>query len=207
MTEPTLREKYGVDVPEGVSGDWSVKRFTVTRHDAEFEVIRAIGGGHGRAVPEGTYTGLYRGRSVIMSDTPDEIHDHLRFIWRARGRVLIAGLGLGMVLQAVARKPDVAHITVIEQSEDVIKLVYDHWRAKSWGRKFEVVHADVMRWQPPRTARWDSAWFDIWDNLCTDNLTEMATLHRRYARRVADYGSWGHGLLKARRDQERRAGW
>ncbi len=158
-------------------------------------------------MPSGTYTILYRGREVIMSDTPDEIHDHLRFIWKSTGRVLIAGLGLGMVLQAVAKKPEVEHVTVIEQSEDVIKLVYDHYRTR-FGRKVEVVHADVLAWKPPRTARWDSAWFDIWDNLCTDNLSEMAILHRRYARRVASYyGSWGHGLLKARRDQERRMGW
>jgi hypothetical protein len=203
-----LRQEYQVDVPEGESGTWRIKREVQTAAKAEHESIMGAIRGESRHVPEGTYTVLYRGRTVVMSDTPDEIRDHLGFVQRATGRVLIAGLGLGMVLQAVARKDDVSHVTVIEQSEDVIRLVADHYRAKPFGTKIEIVHHDVMEWRPPRTARWDSAWFDIWDDLCTDNLPEMATLHRRYARRVSTYyGSWCHGLLKYRREQERRMGW
>jgi hypothetical protein len=213
MSEPTLLEQYQVDVPAGRSGPWSIERVTVSEQQAEHDnVMSCIGGHGGRYVRAGTYTALYRdggfdGKTIVMSDTPDEIHDHLRFIQRARGDVLIAGLGLGMVLQAVARKPDVRSVFVIEQSEDVIGLVSPHYYQKPYGDKIRIGLADIMTWEPPKGARWTCAWFDIWDDLCTDNLTEMAKLHRRYARRVDDYGSWGHGLLKARRDQERRMGW
>lgn len=203
----SLREKYQVDVPEGTSGDWRIVRETVTEDRARLNAVLAMGHGHGRFAPAGTYTVLYRHNTIVMSDTTDEIHDHLRFVYRATGRVLIAGLGLGMVLQAVASKPEVTHVTVIEKSQDVIALVHDHYKAKPWGDKFDVICADIFEWKPGRTERWNAAWFDVWDNLCTDNLSEMATLHRRYARRVDDYGSWGHSLLKHRREQERRAGW
>jgi len=120
-----MRDDYRVDIPEGESGDWSVKRFTVSKQEAELERLRAVFsfGGGGRGVPEGTYTGLYHGKSVIMSDTPHEIRDHLGFILRAEGRVLIHGLGLGMCAAAGLKKEEVTHVTVIEKSPDVIKLV------------------------------------------------------------------------------------
>jgi hypothetical protein len=202
--------EYKVDVPEGRSGDWEVRKFFVGKADSELDALQSMfsnGGGRGRFVPPGRYTGLYRGRTVIMSDTPDEIRDHYRFIRNATGHALIAGLGLGVVLQAVARKPEVSNVLVIEQSPDVVKLVEPHWKRKPWGKKFDIVLSDIFTWKPDKGARFDAAWFDVWDNLCTDNLTEMAKLHRRFARCAAFYGSWGHGLLKYQRDRERRAGW
>jgi hypothetical protein len=203
----SLREKYQVDVPEGQSGEWRVERFVMDEAKAQLDAVMSIHNGHGRFVPAGKYTALYRNHTVIMSDTPDEIHDHLHFIHRATGRVLIAGLGLGVVLQAVASKPEVGRVLVIEKSPDVIKLVESHWKAKRWGKKFEVINADIFEWRPAPRETWNSAWFDVWDNLCTDNLEEMAKLHRRYARRVDNYASWGHRILKRKREQERRSGW
>ena len=206
----SYRDDYKVDVPIGESGQWSVRKKIVTKKDEEFGAMRAAfsgGGIRGRYVPAGTYTGLHRREEVIMSDTPDEIRDHSRFIHRARGRVLIAGLGLGVVLQAVARKPEVSEVTVIEQSLDVIKLVESHWRTKDWGLKFHVNQASIFEWKPLKGATFDCAWFDIWDGLCTDNLAEMGRLSRRFARCVPDRGFWGHSLLKAQKREERARGW
>jgi SAM-dependent methyltransferase len=192
-----------VNVPEGKSGAWSVRRFTVDEESSRLDAVLSLGKG-GRFVPPGEYTGLFCGHEIIMSDTPDEIRDHRHFIGRARGRVLIAGLGLGLVLQAVARKPDVTAVLVVEISPDVLALVRPHYAAMPWAHKVEIEQGDILERKPAKGEVWDAAWFDIWDALCTDNLAEMATLHRRYARRADYYGSWGHGLLKARREQERK---
>src|SRR3972149_6976915 len=116
-------EKYQVDVPEGTSGNWSVSRFTVSKESAESGRLRAFVSMSRRYVPEGTYTQLKRGDEIVMSDTPDEIQDHLNAIRRASGRCLVAGLGLGMVAHAMLRKPGVKHVTIVEKSPDVIKLV------------------------------------------------------------------------------------
>lgn len=200
----SLRETYQVDVPEGQSGSWRVERYVVSEEMAKFDAMRGMFH-DGRCTPAGTYTKLMNNQALVMSDTPDEIHDHLRFIHRARGHVLIAGLGLGMVLQAVAQKPEVKSVTVVELSPDVIQLIEPHYRAKSWADKFQIVNDDIYTWKMPPGDHYDCAWFDIWNNLSTDQLKDMAKLHRRYARRCDSYASWGHEMLKRRRDRERRA--
>lgn len=180
-----------VDVPSGTSGNWTVEKFTVTGN--EFQ-------GFGpRFVPPGTYTRLLLGRTVVMSDTPDEMRDHYEAVRKATGNVLIAGLGLGMVLQAVLDKPDVKHVRVIEKSKDVIALVAPTYVEK-YGNRLTIVNADIFEWSPPKCAivagGYDCAWFDIWNNLCTDNLAEMTRLKRRYGRWAKWKGCWGEDLLR-----------
>lgn len=193
-------ERYRVDVPEGQSGAWKVSRFAVTPKDEARDQLRAFVSQSGRAVPVGTYTRLTRGGALVMSDTPDEVRDHLEPILKARGRVLVVGLGLGMVAQAVLRKPEVQHLTVVEKSPDVIRLVAPWLRERFEGPvvdgaplfpgRVEIVEADALTWRPPKGARWDVAWFDIWDDITSDNLGEMRTLHRRFGRFAAWKGSW-----------------
>src|SRR5258708_655534 len=123
---------YKVNVPEGKSGVWQVEKFTVSAEDEKLERLRAMisFSSRGRFVPAGTYTALKRNGEIIMSDTPDEIRDHYDAIYEAKGHVLINGLGLGVYLQAVLNKPEVEHVTVIELSDDVLKLVAPHYQAK-----------------------------------------------------------------------------
>lgn len=64
-------------------------------------------------IPAGVYRRLSCDNEVVMSNTPMEIRTCEAFIERATGRILINGLGLGMVLHAILQKPDVTHVTVI----------------------------------------------------------------------------------------------
>jgi len=183
-----------VDVPEGCSGSWEVKRFTVSEDEAkrdEFsERLAAIQGRPYRPVSAGSYTRLARRGYTIMTDTPSELRDLREPVRRAvGGHVLINGLGLGIVLQAVLEEPAVEHLTVVEASEDVIALVAPHWGAR-YGDRLAVVHADAFGWRPPRGARYDVVWHDIWDDITTDSLAGMRRLHAKYRRRCGWQGSW-----------------
>lgn len=207
-------------LPEGEDGVWKVERFTVSKGEADWERLRSMFSGGGRGVPEGTYTRLTRNGEVIMSDTPDEIRDHLGAIRRASGRVLIHGLGLGMVARACLLKPEVEHVTVVDLSPSVVKLVgvplmmkfgKGHCLLSNRGDvqimesdNLRILTADAYTWKPEKGERWHIAWHDIWDNLCTDNLKEMAKLHRRFGRRVNWQDSWGKGLLTAQKRREDR---
>jgi spermidine synthase len=183
---------FTVDVPEGTSGDWAVERFTVTEEDERRQRMR-IFSSMGRFVPAGTYTRLTRNGHVVMSDTPDEIRDHAEAIYQASGSCLIHGLGLGVVIEAIKDKAD--HITVVEISEDVIKLVGPHYEAKL-GDRLTIIHGDALTWAPPHGVRYNMVWHDIWDNICSDNLPEMKRLHRRYGRRTDWQGSWARHLCE-----------
>ena len=136
-------------------------------------------------------------RAIVMSDTPDEIKDHLAFIYRAHGICLINGLGLDMAATAALRKPNVAHVYVVEQSADVISLVAPTYK-KNYSDRLTVLHGDALtdKWPELRGVRFDAVWHDIWDTICGDNLPEMTKLHRRYARRCNWQGSWARALCR-----------
>jgi len=177
-----------VTVPEGRVGPWSVRRFTVDRLPCQ--PTR-------RFVPFGTYTMLkHDTRGVVMSDTPDERRDHAPFVARAAGHVLVNGLGLGMCVAAVLAKPGVESVTVVEADADVIALVGPHYAGDP---RLAIVHADAYAYAPPSRARYDAVWHDVWDAICTDNLRQMARLHRKYGRRASWQGSWARQECEALR--------
>jgi hypothetical protein len=191
-------DKYKVDVPEGVSGDWSITKFTVSDHD-----IRAISYAlHGRPIPPGTYTRLMKKEAFdpMMSDTPAEIQDHLNFIYEATGKCLLNGLGLGVVLKAILAKSEVTHVDVVEIEQDVINLV---WPTYQDGSRVTLHHADAFTIQWPKDKHWDCAWHDIWPSICTDNLPEIAKLKHKYAHKVRYQSAWVEDLLRCYRRQGR----
>lgn len=175
-------------IPEGTSGVWSVEHFTVGKRDAEIERVRALfsSSSRGRFTPEGQYMRLRRNGRVIMSNTPDELRDLREFKFKAKGRVLINGLGLGCAAMIALDKPSVEHVTVIELSSDVVALVEPHLCSD----RLTVINADAYQWQPPKGERYGAVWHDIWDDICGDNLDGMKRLHRKYGRLTDWQGSW-----------------
>lgn len=178
-----------VEIPDGVSGDWRVETFEISDGEARFSWLR--GGLNG--VEAGKYKRLMRGRTVIMSNTRMERITNREFVYEARGRVLINGLGLGMVLRAILQKPEVAYVRVIEKSVDVIALVGPYF---SFDPRVEIIHADAMEYKPAKGERFDVVWHDIWENICSDNNEQMKVLHRRYGRICDWQGSWSRGLWR-----------
>jgi len=197
-----------VDVPEGVSGNWRVERFEISESDSSYSMLSLMNHGRGFIRP-GTYTRMLRGETLVMSDTPDEKRDHYGPVLEARregGRVLVAGLGIGMVANAILQLENVEHVTVIEQSPDVIALAAPHYQER-YGDRLEIIEADVFAWKPPKGAKWSVAWFDIWDTICEENLEGMTKLKRKFARRAAWKGCWCEERLRHRRRQHRAGGW
>jgi spermidine synthase len=135
---------------------------------------------------------------IVMSDTPIEFSDHARAVLMSKGHVLIGGLGLGMVVQAVLDKPEVKHVQVIENSTDVINLIGPHYEQR-YGHRLDIIEADLIKWLPKKAARYDMAWFDIWDGICSDNANEMKKLKRRFQQRCDWVGCWCYNeTLRAR---------
>lgn len=181
-----------VTVPEGQRGPWKIERFTIEQ-DSPGTLYYAL---RGRPIYPGTYTRLlHEGRGVVMSDTPAERRDHIGFVVNAKGHVLINGLGLGMCLAAVLRRPEVTGATVVEIDSDLIALVGPHYQPDP---RVQIVEANALEYQPTRGTRFGAGWHDIWDNMCADNLPEMHTLHRKYGRRADWQGSWGREEIEYR---------
>lgn len=186
-------------VPNGVCGNWRVESFIVSADASEATKFRAaITGRPGEYVPKGDYKRLRRGSVTIMSNTPMEANTNREFVQRAQGNVLISGLGLGLVLNAILKKPEITLVTVIEKYAEVITLV---WPSFESDPRCHIVHADALEYRPPRGAYYDAVWHDIWDSINPGNLPEMTCLHRRYARRCGWQGSWAKKLCQDARSR------
>jgi hypothetical protein len=185
-----FQEICRVDLPSGVSGIWKVEKFkfpedNITQSSNPEIMLYAMAS---RPIPPGIYTRLMRwtkmnagsGWKVIMSDTPPEIKDHYKVLSEARirgGRVLINGLGLGMVLKGVLSSPDVTCVDVVENSPDVIKLVAPAYLTDP---RVNIHQGDAYNIEWDEGTRWNVVWHDIWDDIRPDNLPEMKILHEKY---------------------------
>lgn len=180
---PAWHRAFRCNVPEGKRGPWSVERFRVELDLQNMRMMR-----DGRGCFPGEYTRLrHEKRGIVMSDTTAEISDHAEPFRRARGRVLIHGLGLGCFAKAALSKPDVTAVDVVEIDADVIALVAPHLAAP----RLTVHHADAFDKKWPRGCVWDIAWHDIWDNITTDNIPSMDRLQRRFRDKCGWQGCWG----------------
>lgn len=184
-------------VPDGRRGPWAIETFTVTKQDELRTLMEAIGARNALlTVPAGTYKRLVHAeRGVVMSNTRMEVVTNSEAFKAATGRVLINGLGMGMLLEAILSKPDVTYVRVIEHDPDVIALVGPHFARD---RRVEIIHADAYEYVPERGERFNYAWHDIWDTISPRNLPLMARLGRRYGKRRCDaQGFWAREWIRS----------
>jgi len=156
-------------IPENAIGKARIERFVIDKNASDISALRR------EYVPEGEYTRLIVNGMVMMSNTMMEKRTNCEVINRAHGNVLIAGLGIGMILTEILEKYEVESVTVIEKHKDVISLVSPSFNSS----KLKIIHADIMEWKPDKGSTYDTIYFDIWPDICTDNLVEIKKLHAR----------------------------
>ncbi len=132
------------------------------------------------------YARLLVNGSVMMTDAEFERRTNHELLLRASGRCLIAGLGMGFVLDPLFRT--CSSIVVIEKHADVIKLIAPHFPSD-----MTVIHADIHEWLPAKGVKFDTIYFDIWPNVCGDDVDQAKILHRKFRKHLAPGGymqSW-----------------
>lgn len=175
-------------IPAGSAGLWAVRKVHVTMPGI-FP--------NGEQCPPGDYTALtrytnstlYNGGETVMADNPHELRLHLAAAVAARGRVLVTGLGLACVLRMIQANPRVQHITVVERSTDVIKLVWPHTSHD----RCELVEAEAGDYITRTRQRWDCAWHDVWTDT-DEGEPHLAVKHQQLmidAMKQVDFqGAW-----------------
>ena len=146
-------------IPEGSSGIFHIKHFTRdTIHNCWQNYL--IGKGE-TDDGKGGYTVLIKETCPmpIMQDTQAEYAEH-RWLWdNATGHVLIGGLGIGFVNENLILNDNITKVTIVENSQDVIDLVWEHCTKDD---RFELVLADFETWTPPEGTQFDIVWGDTW---------------------------------------------
>lgn len=128
-------------------------------------------------IPIGKYIRLRVNNTLMMSNTPMEMATNLEFLLKAHGKVLIGGLGIGLIILPLLDNENIGHITVIEKSQDVIDLVNRQLNLPP--EKVTIVCGDVFK--NPQTEKFNTIYMDIWSAINRDVFEdEMIPLMAAY---------------------------
>jgi hypothetical protein len=178
-----------VHIPAGEVGEAKVVI------DAPSQLERLRGQLHGQPLTRESYTRLFIKDELVMTDADFEIDTNEEFVYQARGRVLVAGLGIGLVLGPLIKKKSVESVLVIEKSEDVIKLVGGQYKSS----KVEIWQGDILSTRIVKFidsyvedhGKFHTIYFDIWPNICTTYGDEIRSLKLSF-RKYLVKGGWMH---------------
>ncbi|MGV0087412.1 hypothetical protein EEAAV_26600 (plasmid) [Rahnella aceris] len=181
---------FKVSVPDGTNGDWAIETFLVSKERSYHTYIQALHSGWHHFVQAGEYKRLVCGSEVVMSNTVMEYVTNMDFIVRARGQVLVNGLGLGTILHPLLSKHAVESVTVIEFNQEVIDLVAPSFLHDP---RVSIVKGDAYTYP---VEYYDFVWHDIWSDIDPANLALMENLEQRYEGHCGWQGSWTKELLQ-----------
>lgn len=178
-------------------------------NDPLFNLRAMRDGGSLFTIEDGKYIRLNLNGSIWMSDTKMEKRSNMEFVSKAKGRVFIAGLGIGLIIHNLKDKVDrgiITEIVVMENSQEIIDLVSPYYT----DMPITYILDDVLKYQPPKNEKYDTIYFDIWVEIDSDNLKEIAMLHNRWKFRKNKGGwmdSWMKNKLQQMKRKEYNYGW
>ena len=152
-----------ISLAEGKSGKVSVKHRTETGTVTIVGIRQAITCGiqpmNGKlSEPRIIHSLIEEDQGVWMTDSPEELNQIAQMFAEVlpRGRVLVGGLGLGVVAKAMTLRTTVSEVVVVERNEDVIKLCAEP------GAEYRVVHADIFDYLRTHERAFDCYLLDTW---------------------------------------------
>ena len=113
----------------------------------------------------------------------DDEEDQRLAIDNCVGKVLIGGLGLGVVVEALNEKDSITGMVVVEKSPEVIKLVWKYLKTD----KARIIQADVFDYIETTDERFDYVYFDVHRHPLKDT-SEIERLAGRVTDKVLIWG-------------------
>ena len=124
-----------------------------------------------------SYLALTEGNNIWMSLNPNEIETMKPYINKAKGDVLVLGLGMGYVPFMLALKSEVKSITIVEKDSDIISLfkslIYPGFKNKE---KIKIVEDDAINYVRKQN-EFDYIFADLWHSP-EDGLSLFVQLKR-----------------------------
>lgn len=165
-------------------GLWTIERvWAMNRRD-----IKRLGGfAHQTVLRRATMATLHLGGGeIVMEDSRRELSRHLPIWLRARGRVLVTGLGLGCVVRGLLASSLVDHIDVVEIDPRILRAVGPEFEDS---RRVSLHLGDALTIEWPAGTGWDFAWHDVWSEERHLDLVH-AELIARYVDHCDRQGAW-----------------
>ena len=109
------------------------------------------------------YLALTEGNNVWMSLNPNEIETMKPYIAKAKGDVLVLGLGMGYVSYMISLKEEVKSITIIEKDKEIIELFKKALLPLFPNKnKIKIIEDDAIRYLNKKEATYDYIFADLW---------------------------------------------
>lgn len=102
-------------------------------------------------------------------DTPMMVDDEFErktnqiIIDKAKGDVLICGLGIGLIVYPIMEKPEVTSVTILEIHQSVIDLIKPQ---SNFNSKVKILKQDGFKYIPDK--QFDTIWLDDWTTAAED---------------------------------------
>lgn len=129
-----------------------------------------------------------------MADSPVEIATQATGIRRLRGRVLIGGLGLGVMVKAALTRRDVTAVDVVELDPEIIRAIGPFYKDP----RVRIINADFDEFRPTGRAWYDCVWCDIWRDVGLCNIVSMLKCRVAWTDRCGWYGAWSEDQARVR---------
>jgi len=128
--------------------------------------------------------------NVWMSITPNEILTLRNSIRRSKGKVGIAGLGLGLSVRRILDRKQVEKVTVVEIDKDVIKY-FGEPLLEEFGDKLNIVNGDAYEYD---WKQFDGSVWDIWKDFADASMDRKFQKIKNNIFQVGKYCvGWGVG--------------
>ena len=180
-------EEYNRVIKDGVKGEYKINRRRFNKKELHGYMYKNID------EYEIDILELTKDEKCVMRLDPREIESSYEAINYSYGKVGIVGLGLGYVVQEIAKKKDVDEVIVYEISQDVIELYKTNFESNS---KIKIVCGDAFK--APRE-RFDFFYVDIYGYSLTlkvvKDYKKFNLIHD-----IDEYSFWGleHFMLSCR---------
>lgn len=158
-------------LPPGESGNWSIRRITEPQNLAGC-------------------TGLYEKQSETchgfnwMLDDDTGLREHIPFVEECTGKVILTGLGIGMLPAMLTRRGQCQQIDIVEMSEDVIELVWPH--LENLSPIVRLIRENANKYIPEQ--HYDFGWVDHY--LSYPNETQKSAIRQLWGSRVSQIRFW-----------------
>lgn len=139
---------------------------------------------------------LHGPSNIWMRISPMEIESSYMFIKYAKGIVGVVGLGLGYVVQELAKKEEVKKVVVYEKEKDIIDLYYSSFKEN---KKIEIINEDAFK---AKGKKFDYFYVDIYEYKLHTKVVEDFKIFNKL-HKIEEYFFWGleHFLLSCRYEE------
>ena len=160
-----------IKIPSIKDGNWELKWETYPAYRAFIADDMILKDNFREIPPLGFFPEEFRFPAVLedgnewMTLTPVDLDTSEEAIEKSRGRVLTLGLGLGYFTYMASEKDEVESVTVVELSEDVIRLFKKHILPQFPNRdKVRIIHADAIKFveEGMQGEKYDFVFADTW---------------------------------------------